>query len=272
MTDRLLSTLYSADTVERWEREKTMRLSSGIWGREPTLRYLREQVLEAGHMVVDLGTGGGFPAYQMSRVVGPTGRVIGIDMNEVMIAAARAHFRADNLVFQLGDMTGKLPIECGSVDAVTSFMVLHNVMLDQISLMFREAARILKPDASAVVLTMHPDAFDSDWELDFLWYDGRALQQYRETFDREGLLIPGRAKNSNGGENEILSIYHTRQNIVDAAWWADLELAEERALWIDDATAAESFGANANRRFPATPMYWMLHLKKGAQRSIPNGC
>src|SRR5215471_8611667 len=76
MTDRLLSTLYSADTVERWEREKTMRLSSGIWGREPTLRYLREQVLEAGHMVVDLGTGGGFPAYQMSRVVGPTGRVI----------------------------------------------------------------------------------------------------------------------------------------------------------------------------------------------------
>jgi ubiquinone/menaquinone biosynthesis C-methylase UbiE len=262
MAERLLSTLYNADTVERWQQEKAMRLSSGIWGREPTLRYLGEQVLKIGHFVVDLGTGGGFLPYHMSQVVGPTGQVIGIDLSEVMIAAARAHFHADNLVFQLGDMTRELPIERGSVDAVTSFMVMHNITLDQIGLTFREVARILKPDGSAVMLTMHPDAFDSDWELDFLSYDSRALQQYREAFDHEGLLIPGRAKNSNGDENDILTIYHTRENLVDAARRADLGLAEERDFWIDQTIAAERFGANENRRFPAAPMYWMFHLKK----------
>jgi hypothetical protein len=32
-----------------------MMHSSGIWGRQPVLKYLRERVLRKGNLVVDLG-------------------------------------------------------------------------------------------------------------------------------------------------------------------------------------------------------------------------
>lgn len=36
-----------------------------------------------GETVVDLGSGGGFDCFLAARKVGPTGRVIGVDMTEV---------------------------------------------------------------------------------------------------------------------------------------------------------------------------------------------
>ncbi len=48
--------------------------------------YVRE-----GETVVDLGSGGGKVCYVLSQVVGPRGRVIGVDFNRDMIALARSH-------------------------------------------------------------------------------------------------------------------------------------------------------------------------------------
>ena len=47
--------------------------------------------LRAGETVLDLGSGGGKIAYIASQVVGPKGRVIGVDMNDAMLALARKH-------------------------------------------------------------------------------------------------------------------------------------------------------------------------------------
>jgi SAM-dependent methyltransferase len=47
--------------------------------------------LRAGEVVVDLGAGGGFDCFLAARAVGPTGRVIGVDMSTDMIALARAN-------------------------------------------------------------------------------------------------------------------------------------------------------------------------------------
>ena len=47
-------------------------------------RYVRE-----GDVVLDLGSGGGKICFIASQIVGPTGRVIGVDMNEDMLALAR---------------------------------------------------------------------------------------------------------------------------------------------------------------------------------------
>jgi ubiquinone/menaquinone biosynthesis C-methylase UbiE len=47
--------------------------------------------VRAGETVLDLGSGTGKICYIASQVVGPTGRVIGVDMNPDMLAIARRH-------------------------------------------------------------------------------------------------------------------------------------------------------------------------------------
>ncbi|MHB2009416.1 MAG: methyltransferase domain-containing protein, partial [Acidobacteriaceae bacterium] len=41
--------------------------------------------LKSGEVVVDLGSGGGLDVFLASKVVGPTGRAIGIDMTPAML-------------------------------------------------------------------------------------------------------------------------------------------------------------------------------------------
>src|SRR4051795_6899111 len=47
--------------------------------------------LAPGEVVVDLGAGGGFDCFLAAKQVGPTGRVIGVDMTADMVAKARAN-------------------------------------------------------------------------------------------------------------------------------------------------------------------------------------
>jgi SAM-dependent methyltransferase len=54
---------------------------------DPT-RYLRP-----GDVVLDLGSGGGKVCYIAAQIVGPSGRVIGVDCNQEMLALARRHRR-----------------------------------------------------------------------------------------------------------------------------------------------------------------------------------
>ena len=54
-----------------------------------------------------------------------------------------------------------------------------------------------------VFLTMHPDAFEGQWDLQFPSYDLSALQRYRDAADKEDIEIPGCARNVSGGENAI---------------------------------------------------------------------
>jgi arsenite methyltransferase len=50
--------------------------------------------LNPGETVLDLGSGGGKICYIASQVVGPEGHVIGVDMNDDMLALARGHQQA----------------------------------------------------------------------------------------------------------------------------------------------------------------------------------
>src|SRR5690349_6059459 len=49
--------------------------------------------VRAGETVLDLGSGGGKICYIAAQVVGPTGRVIGMDCNDEMLALARRYQR-----------------------------------------------------------------------------------------------------------------------------------------------------------------------------------
>jgi SAM-dependent methyltransferase len=265
----LVNRLYNSQSIQQWQHRRTMLHSSGIWGREPVLEYLADQVIKSGDVVVDVGAGAGFPTLRMATMAGPAGNVVGIELSEAMIEAARHRCRAANLSFQRADISQELPLPDEFADVVTGFMVLHNLRRSEMRRTLIEVERILKPSGRAVFLTMHPDAFESRWDLQFLAYDLSALQRYRDAADKEDFEIPGSARNVSGGENAIITIYHSRRSVGDAACDAGLALIDERDLWIDRETAAQTFGASSIRCMPTTPIYWMLTLAKST--AVANG-
>jgi arsenite methyltransferase len=101
--------------------------------------------IQPGMTVLDLGSGAGFDAFLAWRRVGPTGRVIGVDMTDDMLESARknaAQLGASNVEFRKGRIEA-LPVEDASVDLVISNCVI-NLSPDK-SAVFREIRRVLKP-------------------------------------------------------------------------------------------------------------------------------
>ena len=102
-----------------------------------------------GEAFLDLGSGAGIDALIAAQQVGPTGRVIGVDMTPAMLVKARANAAGhDNIDFREGRLEA-LPVDDASVDAVTSNCVI-NLVPDKAAV-FREIARVLKPGGRMVI-------------------------------------------------------------------------------------------------------------------------
>jgi arsenite methyltransferase len=102
-------------------------------------------LIRAGETVLDLGSGAGNDAFVARALVGPTGRVIGVDMVPEMIAKAQANaarLGAANVDFRLGEIE-RLPVDDASVDVVISNCVL-NLVPDK-ARAFAEIRRVLRP-------------------------------------------------------------------------------------------------------------------------------
>ena len=107
--------------------------------------------IRPGEVVVDLGSGGGLDVFLASKMVGPEGRAIGIDMTPAMIERARANAAAGgytNVEFYQSTID-RIPLPDASVDCVISNCVL-NLAPDKPAV-FREIARVLKPGGRVAV-------------------------------------------------------------------------------------------------------------------------
>ena len=105
----------------------------------------RHAAIAEGDVVLDLGSGAGIDAFVARESVGATGRVIGVDMTEAMVARARtnaAKLGYDNVEFRLGEIES-LPVQDGTVDVVISNCVL-NLVPDKAQA-FAEIGRVLTP-------------------------------------------------------------------------------------------------------------------------------
>jgi len=107
--------------------------------------------LQPGETVVDLGSGAGFDAFLAARQVGPTGRVIGVDMTDAMLKKARENASKSgiaNVEFRKGRIED-LPVEDATVDAIISNCVVN--LSPEKDRVYAEAYRVLKPGGRVMI-------------------------------------------------------------------------------------------------------------------------
>lgn len=102
--------------------------------------------MKEGDTVIDLGSGAGNDCFIARKVVGATGKVIGVDFTPAMIAKARENaenLQFHNVEFRQGDIED-LPVTSNIADVIVSNCVLN--LVPNKHKVFSEVYRVLKPN------------------------------------------------------------------------------------------------------------------------------
>ena len=123
--------------VEGYEKSTDLALGCGL----PTeIANINE-----GDTVIDLGSGAGNDAFIARRIVGETGKVIGVDMTPEMVILALQNTQKlgyKNVEFQLGDIENMKEVSSNIADVVISNCVMN--LLPDKEKAFNEVSRVLK--------------------------------------------------------------------------------------------------------------------------------
>ena len=149
--------------------------------------------VKPGETVLDLGCGAGIDLLLAAKRVGSTGRVIGVDMTDEMLAKARDVIEASghtNIEVRKG-LIEDLPVDSDSVDWVISNCVI--VLSPEKEKVFTEIARALKPGGRMLVCDLVAQDLSERACAELRRYDlclARAMseEQYRSGLQRTGLI------------------------------------------------------------------------------------
>jgi demethylmenaquinone methyltransferase/2-methoxy-6-polyprenyl-1,4-benzoquinol methylase len=120
----------------------------GHWRRAA----VKAACLERGGAALDVACGTGKLTIELARVVGPLGRVIGVDLAPAMLNVAREAC-AGLVQVELREANAlALPFEAGTFDAATIAFGLRNLASFEDG--FREMARVVRPGGHVVCLEL----------------------------------------------------------------------------------------------------------------------
>jgi ubiquinone/menaquinone biosynthesis C-methylase UbiE len=140
---------------------------------------LRRLALAPGESVLDVGCGPGIDVLEMVDLVGPTGRLVGVDASSAMVAEARR--RAEDVTvpvsFEVGDVQA-IPFPDGTFDACRAERLLMHV--PDAARAVAEMARVTRPGGRVAV-------FDFDWDTLIIDHPDKVttrtfVQSYSDSF------------------------------------------------------------------------------------------
>lgn len=151
--------------------------------------------LQSGEVVIDLGSGSGMDTFVAALKVGPTGRVLGIDMTKEQLAKAERLRRQHDFsnVAYLDGYIEETGVEPDTADCVISNGVI-NLAPDK-GRVFAEAARLLRPGgrlaiADIVTDLQLPESIVCSADLWAACIGGAAQRDsYREQMERAGFSV-----------------------------------------------------------------------------------
>lgn len=138
-------TSYDFADLKSFIPEEVLKISYGC-GTPAGLK-----TVSPGETVLDIGSGGGIDCFEASRLVGPSGHVIGIDMTDTMLEIARKNapivasnlgYSSSNVEFRKG-MADAMPVNDDTIDLIISNCVI-NLAPDKRKV-FRDMFRVAKP-------------------------------------------------------------------------------------------------------------------------------
>lgn len=179
---------YSASDLD-WVPAEALESFAGVG------HFFHFAALQAGEIVIDLGSGAGTDSFIAALKVGSNGRVLGIDMTREQLAKAeRLRRRHDfrNLAYLDGyiEETG---LEPDTADCVISNGVI-NLAPDK-TRVFAEAARLLRPGgrlaiADIVTVLQLPESIVCNADLWAACIGGAApFDRYIEMIERAGFAV-----------------------------------------------------------------------------------
>ena len=192
--------------------------------------------LQPGETVLDLGSGAGIDCFIAAKRVGPTGRVIGVDMTPEMIDRARRNAGAggcDNVEFRLGEIE-HLPVADASVDAIISNCVI-NLVPDKRQV-FKDAFRALRPGgrlsvSDIVLLGEVPPLIRDSVDAYVACLSGAVLRDDYLAMLREAGFTVVRVTEARGFELDGIASRNVIEEFKHQTSAAEAELREATALF-----------------------------------------
>ncbi|MGD8239407.1 MAG: class I SAM-dependent methyltransferase [Armatimonadota bacterium] len=160
LTIGLLVVAAASAAAQRQERP-----SRDQW-QQPA-QVMAELHLRPGNVVADVGCGRGYFLFRFAEAVGDEGKVLGVDISERALDAARERAQEQdvtNVEFVLSEPTDT-KLQPDSVDVACICMVLHHVPTDQQQPLLGSVAKSLKPGGYLYVIDVKQGV-----ETPFRWH------------------------------------------------------------------------------------------------------
>jgi demethylmenaquinone methyltransferase/2-methoxy-6-polyprenyl-1,4-benzoquinol methylase len=139
---RFLRRLFDDTAVDYDRIERVLALGSGRWYRR---QALARAGLAPGMRVVDVGCGTGLLAREALGLIGPTGRLIGVDPSPGMMG--QAHLEGATL---LEGRAEAIPLPAASADFLSLGYALRHI--DDVHAVLAEFKRVLRPGGRLLIL------------------------------------------------------------------------------------------------------------------------